>query len=272
MSEIDDVLPLPEKVEIRLICPDILCVRQIIPSWRDELIEVSEKLDIWAQSGQVNTEKENSYTGTHRTSHSMLVTHTHADFGPCLKRFELGLIGAYHTGIKAYVAYNPKLHVTDDSGYELLRYREGESFGLHTDAIFGRSKGFRQVSGMIYLNDDYTGGETVFPRQGVKFKARAGDLLLFPSNFCYPHESLPVISGTKYAIVTWFVAYPKSPGQNEEVGHGEANVPGTDPDTPDDRVRLHGSTGSGPVEGEPEASDREHPTSVSGGVGQGHQA
>lgn len=269
MSKIDDVLPLPERVEIRLICPDILCVRQIIPSWRDELISVAEKIGGWEQSEQINSKDGGSYKGARRTSRSMMISHTRTDFGPCLRRFELGLLNAYSTGIKAYAAYNPKLEVTNDSGYELLRYHKGERFSLHCDAIVGRYEGFRQVSGMIYLNDDYTGGETAFPRQGVKFKAKAGDLLLFPSNFCYPHESLPVTSGTKYAIVTWFIAHPKLPEQQKEDGHGESNVAGTDsePDALDERVRLHGSAGSGPAEGEPEASDREHSTSIGGGVG-----
>ena len=30
-----------------------------------------------------------------------------------------------------------------------------------------------------------------------------GDLVIFPSSFTYPHEVLPVKSGTRYSIITW---------------------------------------------------------------------
>ena len=32
---------------------------------------------------------------------------------------------------------------------------------------------------------------------------KKGDLLVFPSSFTYPHEVLPVKSGTRYSIITW---------------------------------------------------------------------
>jgi predicted 2-oxoglutarate/Fe(II)-dependent dioxygenase YbiX len=53
-----------------------------------------------------------------------------------------------------------------------------------------------------YVNDDYEGGEIFFRIQGVKVKPKAGDLFIFPSNFMYPHQAMPVQSGTKYSIVT----------------------------------------------------------------------
>ena len=34
-------------------------------------------------------------------------------------------------------------------------------------------------------------------------KPEAPALVLFPSNYAYAHRAMPVIKGTKYAIVTW---------------------------------------------------------------------
>ena len=226
MSELDDVLPLPEQADVHLICPDILVMRNVVPAWRNELIQIAEKIKRWHRSGQVGPDGGPSYTGAHRTSRSMMITTQDPIYGACLRRFEEALVRVFHSGVLAYAQYNPHLKITDDSGYELLRYQEGEHFGLHTDAILGRNEGFRQLSGLIYLNDDYEGGETEFPRQGIKFKGSAGDLLLFPSNFCYPHQSLPVTQGTKFAIVTWFVAYPKV--AREEGKHVEAAASSVD--------------------------------------------
>jgi predicted 2-oxoglutarate/Fe(II)-dependent dioxygenase YbiX len=61
----------------------------------------------------------------------------------------------------------------------------------------------RTISALLYLNNDYTGGHLEFPNFGIKIKPEPGMLILFPSNFAYRHQSTPVISGTKYCLVTW---------------------------------------------------------------------
>ena len=59
------------------------------------------------------------------------------------------------------------------------------------------------LSCSLLLNDDYEGGELSFFNKRYKRKGSKGDLVIFPSSFTYPHEVLPVISGTRYSIVTW---------------------------------------------------------------------
>ena len=85
-------------------------------------------------------------------------------------------------------------------GYNLLRYKTGQEYKAHYDG--GTSIG-RAISALMYLNDDYEGGELEFVNFGIKIKPRAGMMILFPSNYAYSHISHPVISGTKYALVTW---------------------------------------------------------------------
>jgi hypothetical protein len=84
--------------------------------------------------------------------------------------------------------------------YDVLKYRPGEEYMSHYDGGTGLG---RAVSALVYLNDDYEGGELEFLNFGVKIKPKAGMLVLFPSNYAYRHKSHPVISGTKYALVTW---------------------------------------------------------------------
>jgi predicted 2-oxoglutarate/Fe(II)-dependent dioxygenase YbiX len=84
--------------------------------------------------------------------------------------------------------------------YGLLKYQEGEEYKQHYDG--GTDTG-RAVSALVYLNDDYVGGEIEFPNFGVKIKPQAGMLILFPSNYAYSHIAHPVINGTKYCLVTW---------------------------------------------------------------------
>jgi hypothetical protein len=101
--------------------------------------------------------------------------------------------------------YNEKFEsckIQEDSGYELLRYKEGQFYTQHTDSFKARP---RAVSCSFILNDDYEGGEFAFFDRELKYKLKKGSCIMFPSNFMYPHEIMPVTSGTRYSIITWFV-------------------------------------------------------------------
>lgn len=101
--------------------------------------------------------------------------------------------------------YNEKFslaRIEEDSGYELLRYKEGQFYTQHTDSFKARP---RAVSCSFALNDNYEGGEWGFFDREMVIKAPKGSAVLFPSNFMYPHEIMPVTKGTRYSIITWFV-------------------------------------------------------------------
>jgi hypothetical protein len=51
---------------------------------------------------------------------------------------------------------------------------------------------------MLYLNDDYLGGEVFFPDLGFTYKPKAGDVLIYKANTL--HEVLPVQRGARYTI------------------------------------------------------------------------
>jgi hypothetical protein len=73
----------------------------------------------------------------------------------------------------------------------------------HIHSIFdGNKKGVPCVSALGILNDNYTGGELVFWNDQV-IKVKTGDMIVFPSNFLYPHRVDPVTSGTRYSFVSW---------------------------------------------------------------------
>ena len=83
--------------------------------------------------------------------------------------------------------------------FNFIKYGPGQHFREHHDHGFSYNC---TVSLVAYPNDDYEGGELFFRLQNLKVKADAGDLFIFPSNFMYPHQAMPVTSGTKYSIVT----------------------------------------------------------------------
>lgn len=84
--------------------------------------------------------------------------------------------------------------------YNLLKYSTGQEYKPHYD---GNTVSHRHISCIVYLNDDYEGGELEFPNFNVKVKPEAGMMIVFPSNYAYTHIAKPVTNGTKYALVTW---------------------------------------------------------------------
>lgn len=78
------------------------------------------------------------------------------------------------------------------------KYLVGGRANLHTDEGFTEDNGIYTV--IVYLNDDYEGGEVSFPNHEVTIKQAAGDVLIFPSY--YLHYSDPVISGEKYMAIS----------------------------------------------------------------------
>lgn len=82
--------------------------------------------------------------------------------------------------------------------FNFVKYIPGKYFKLHGDHGPYYSC---TVSAVVYLNDNYTGGEIEFPRQDLKIKPMAGDIILFPSNFVYEHASCEIFEGTKYSVV-----------------------------------------------------------------------
>ena len=84
--------------------------------------------------------------------------------------------------------------------YSILKYGIGQNFVNHVDDHF---EGPRRISHVHYLNEDYTGGEIQFPRFGITYKPKANDSIFFPSGYVYNHSVSPVLSGTRYAVVSW---------------------------------------------------------------------
>jgi hypothetical protein len=92
------------------------------------------------------------------------------------------------------------INVTYYEVFNFVKYEgEGKEFKIHADDGPAYKAA---VSAVIYLNNDYEGGEIAFPRMdNLVIKPDLGDIAIFPSNYIYEHASLPIRSGTKYCVV-----------------------------------------------------------------------
>jgi len=92
-------------------------------------------------------------------------------------------------------------------GIQVLEYTKEQKYNWHFDACTDPKSDFyhRQISVVLYLTDNFKGGSTKFKLlPECDFKPVAGRALFFPSNWCFPHCSTPVISGIKRVAVTWY--------------------------------------------------------------------
>ena len=104
--------------------------------------------------------------------------------------------------IEKYNKEFSEANITKDTGYNLLKYEKGGFYTQHVDSF---SEIPRTISCSFILNNNFKGGEFSFFDNKLIYPLKKGSAIMFPSNFLYPHSVLPVIEGTRYSIVTWFV-------------------------------------------------------------------
>ena len=95
------------------------------------------------------------------------------------------------------------------SGYTRVRfnrYQKGQIMSVHCDHIHtmfdGQMKGIPTLSVLGSLNDDYTGGKFIM-FDDMEINLKAGQIMIFPSNFLYPHKVTEVLNGMRYTFVSW---------------------------------------------------------------------
>lgn len=91
---------------------------------------------------------------------------------------------------------------------DALRYKVGGHYIPHVDhgALTPRT-----LSVIYFLNNDYEGGKLNFvdPQDHKKIvhtvDPEPGRLIMWPSNFIYPHGVTPVTKGERFVIVSWLL-------------------------------------------------------------------
>lgn len=92
-------------------------------------------------------------------------------------------------------------------------YDRGDSYNWHVDS----DNTMRLlVSFLLYLNDDFEGGETLFLNDRLKVKPKKGSVLFFPCGPYFIHKSTKIKSGNKHVIWNCFRDYfnPLKPMNN----------------------------------------------------------
>ncbi len=121
--------------------------------------------------------------------------------------------------MRARISSATRLPVEIFEPTQILHYSVGEQFRPHHDfldpeiprfAEYIRHFGQRIGTFLIYLNEGYSGGETVFPRIGLSYRGRMGDALFFTNvdrsgqaDRMTMHAGTPPTAGEKWALSQW---------------------------------------------------------------------
>lgn len=172
-----------------------------------DLLSKAECLDIME-------EHKNAAWGKHRWSQNAIDSTFEQDHDPSV--LEMDPKWGHHVFKKLEA---PLRKYFDERGQDFLvkslsvprfnKYVDGQTMDWHVDHIHslfdGNLKGIPILSINTLLNDDYVGGEFCLNLDGkeVVYTLNAGQSLIWPSVFLYPHHVKPVTKGERQAFITW---------------------------------------------------------------------
>lgn len=97
---------------------------------------------------------------------------------------------------------------------------DGESlWKTPNDELIWKKSTERDLSMVFYLNDEFEGGDFIFPDLKIRIRPEPGMMICFPSNHHYKHGVEPVTKGKRYSIVCWakVKGFPTMEDQNKEL-------------------------------------------------------
>jgi hypothetical protein len=105
---------------------------------------------------------------------------------------------------------------------DIYNYETGQFLAFHHDYPYDPRQinyykygGDRVGTGIFYLNDNFVGGDTYFPKHNVNIKPKQGSFLYFQqdydeaTNWSTIHESTKITAGTKWIASCFFSDRPR---------------------------------------------------------------
>ena len=108
--------------------------------------------------------------------------------------------------VSDYIISSPTIQSHNFTDFRLNRYCVGGFMKTHVDSIHhshGQKQGYPHLTSLIFLNDNYDGGEFVLCNEPLK--KEQGSAVVFPSNFMFPHQVKEVTKGKRYSVMVWIL-------------------------------------------------------------------
>lgn len=190
----------PSEKDLETLSNYIVVVEDVVPEELcDDIINGFKDTSIWLEGmiGGANVDKNIRNVELFPLSDFRAL-----EVNPNAKELDDRMFESASIALNTYNKHHKDVDIRRDTGYEVLRYNEGQFYTQHTDSFHQNP---RAVSCSFALNDDYEGGEFAFFDRRIVTKIKKGSAIMFPSNFMFPHEILQVTKGTRYSIITWFL-------------------------------------------------------------------
>ena len=113
----------------------------------------------------------------------------------------VNLINSYLPNLYDFVVdnYGGEFIKPDISKTHLAKFETGPGMHEHFDSTKPND-----IATLIYINDDYSGGNIYFPDHKTMIRPQAGDLICFPDTPDFVHGVKPITDGVRYTIPRWF--------------------------------------------------------------------
>ena len=114
----------------------------------------------------------------------------------------------FETAVNDYISIHNKIKIQEYTHFRINCYETGGFMKEHIDNIHhshGQKTGYPHLTSLIFLNDDYEGGDLIL-YDGGTMKQNKGSMVFFPSYL--HHKVSPVTKGTRYSLVMWFLGPP----------------------------------------------------------------
>ena len=108
--------------------------------------------------------------------------------------------------VKEYQQKFPFCQVQTNTAFRMNRYGTGGFMKNHVDSIHhshGQKFGYPHITSLLFLNSKFKGGN--FNLCGESFEMEQGEILIFPSNFMFPHSVEKVTSGKRFTLMGWWM-------------------------------------------------------------------
>ena len=170
-----------------------------------EHIENSEKTDL----SVFNPTKSNETGGTEWIVNKKVRDTQIVDMGPLFPKIEELMKNVVREVINPFYG----IEISESEVPQILSYGIGGHYSPHIDAeslwrtpdgdLIWKKSTDRDISIVFYLNDDFEGGDFIFPDHHIRIRPEPGMMVCFPSNHHYKHGVEPVTRGKRYSIVCW---------------------------------------------------------------------
>ena len=170
-----------------------------------EHIENSEKTDL----SVFDPTKSNETGGTEWIVNKEVRDTQIVDMGPLFPKIEELMKNVVREVINPFYG----IEISESEVPQILSYGIGGHYSPHIDAeslwktpdgdLIWKKSTDRDISIVFYLNDDFEGGDFIFPDHHIRVRPEPGMMVCFPSNHHYKHGVEPVTKGKRYSIVCW---------------------------------------------------------------------